>query len=204
MFIETNSQPKIPQKIVEMRTEYKANGIPTILTDSLNLLLLTLSIAKPKKILEIGTATGMSGICMLNTLKNASLTTIEKDESSFFEAKKNFAEMGFSNRVTQLLGDAGEVLNYIDGQFDFVFLDGPKSHYIDYMPDILRVLVAGGVLFCDNVLFRGYVDGSKPFSKGDNTIVKNLRLFINETINNPKLTTQVLNVGDGILISYKL
>lgn len=204
MLINFNSQPKIPEKITKMRIEYKNSGIPTILDDSLNLLLLTLQIKKPKKILEIGTATGMSGISMLYTCPDAVLTTLEKDEESYFEAKKNFKESKIDDKITQYLGDAGEILNFLDGEFDFIFLDGPKARYIDYLPDIIRLLSKGGVLFADNVLFRGYIDGSKECPKSDRTILRNLRKFINTLTENNDFVTNVLNVGDGILISYKL
>lgn len=204
MFINTNSKPRIPELIKKMRVEYKRSGIPTILDDSLNLLLLTLKIKQPKRILEIGTATGMSGISMLYNLPNSFLTTLEKDEESFLEAKKNFKQCKMTDKVTQFLGDAGEILNYLEGSFDFVFLDGPKSHYIDYLPDIKRLLNTDGVLFCDNVLFRGYVNGSVECPKTDKTIVRNLREFINTVTEDCDFITSVLDVGDGILISYKL
>ncbi len=202
--INLHSKPKISEKIDKMRKEYKQNGIPTILNDSLNFLLLNVQIKNPKKILEIGTATGMSGISMLNVASpDAHLTTIEKDEQSFIEAKANFKECNLSHKVTQFCGDAGEIIKFLNGEFDFIFLDGAKARYLDYMPELLRLLSKKGVLFADNILFRGYVDGSVPYSHSDNTIVRNLRDFINEMTNNSNLTTQILNIGDGILLSIK-
>lgn len=202
--IKFHSKPNIPEKIAEMRIQYKSLGIPTILDDSLNLLLLTVNLKKPKHILEIGTATGMSGISMLYNCDNAFLTTIEKDETSYCTAKNNFEEFGYSNAVKQYLGDAGDILNYLEGSFDFIFLDGAKARYLDYLDDILRLLAPSGVLFADNVLFRGYVDGSVKFGHRDNTIVRNMREFINKMVSFDNFITQIHEIGDGVLISTKL
>lgn len=202
-FIKFHSSPLIPEKLREMRIEYKKNGIPTILDDSLNQLLLTLSIFQPKNVLEIGTATGMSGIAMLNVCQNARLTTIEKDEKSFEIAKQNFKDFKVDDRIKQFVGDAGEIINYLDGQFDFIFLDGAKARYFDYLDDLKRLLAKGGVLFADNVLFRGYIDGSVEYEHCNNTIVRNMRAFINVLTNDENFITQVYKIGDGNLISFK-
>lgn len=201
--INFSSAPAVSDFIREMRISYRERKIPTILDESLNALLLMVSVKRPNKILEIGTATGMSGIAMLDAVKSASLTTIEKDEDSFAEAKANFERCNLSHRVRQFCGDAGDIINYIDGKFDFIFLDGSKARYYDYLSDVKRLLAESGVLFADNVLFRGYVDGSRKFSHGNNTIVRNMRAFITELTESGDFITQVLNIGDGILISYK-
>lgn len=203
MYISFFSEPQIPDGLKKLRENYKRNGIPTILEQSLNLLILTVSIKKPLKILEIGTATGMSGIAMLSNAREAELVTIEKDEDSFLESKANFKEYKLSHKIKQFLGDAGDILTFLDGHFDFIFLDGAKARYYDYLHDVKRLLAPGGVLFADNVLFRGFVDGSEKHGHGNNTIVRNLRAFINDVVKDDNFITQVINVGDGILISQK-
>ncbi len=194
--------PEIDGKISKMREEYRINGIPVILDESLNLLLLVARIKNPQKILEIGTATGMSGACLLNDVKSATLYTIEFEEDRYREAKENFKNFGVVDRVKQYLGDAGEIIRFLDGRFDFIFLDGPKARYYDYLPDIIRLLAEGGVLFADNVLFRGLVESEKP-PHGDMTIVRNMRAFIDELCANKDFITTVLRIGDGVLISQK-
>ena len=191
----------INEDISRMRREYKAAGIPTILDESLNLLLLTLKIKQPKRILEIGTATGMSGICMLDACPDAHLVTIEANETSYREAKKNFEKHNHSNRVTCHFGDAGEVLRFLDPGYDFIFLDGPKARYYDYLPELKRLIVKGGVLFADNVLFRGLIECEKPPHR-DMTIVRNMRAFIDELTQDKNYITTVIDAGDGVLISY--
>lgn len=200
-FTQSKVHLVINEQITKMRREYREQGIPTILDESLNLLLLTLKIKKPKRILEIGTATGMSGICMLDTLPNAHLTTIEAHEPSYRTAKQNFEDNGHANRAICHFGDAGDIIRFLDGKFDFIFLDGPKARYYDYLPELIRLLARGGVLFADNVLFRGLVECEKPPHR-DNTIVRNLRAFIDQLSQDKNFTTSVIDAGDGVLIAY--
>jgi len=197
-------KPKISKDILELRRFYKRNGIPSALEETLTELVLTVSVKQPKNILEIGTATGVSALIMLETCPSAHVTTIEKDETSFEEAKKNFTKFHVSDRVKQYLGDAAEYLNYLGGWFDFVFLDGAKSHYIDYLFDIKRLMPVHGVLFADNVLFRGYVDGGVAYGRGDNTIVNNMRKFLDTIIADGDFICTVHEIGDGILIAQKI
>lgn len=194
----------LPERLLKMRENYRSEGIPSALCDTLFLLCEKVNELKPKKILEIGTATGVSGTAMLLSSPESRLTTIEKNEENFDEAKITFEKFGVEKRVKQILADAGEVLNFTDEKFDFVFLDGAKARYYDYLYDLDRILVKGGTLFADNVLFRGYVDGGVKYRHRDNTIVRNMRAFLKE-INNPyKFETVVLDIGDGVSISKKL
>lgn len=195
---------KLSKELIELRKNYKEKGVPSALEETLNELTLHLSIKQPKSILEIGTATGISGIAMLETCKTAYLTTIEKDEASFEEAKINFEKFAVSSKVKQFLGDAGEYINFFDEKFDFIFLDGAKSRYVDYLYDIKRLMNNGAVLFADNVLFRGYVDGDVPYGRGDNAIVNNLRKFLNAVIADKDFLCSVYEIGDGILIAQKI
>ncbi len=200
-FTKSKVRVVINEEISQMRKDYKAKGIPTILDESLNLLLLTLKIKNPNKILEIGTATGMSGICMLDACKDAHLTTIEANDQSFKEAKINFQNHGYENRVNCYFGDAGDVIKYLNPGYDFIFLDGAKARYFDYLPELKRLLVKGGVLFADNVLFRGLVECEKPPHR-DMTIVRNMRAFIDELTQDENYVTSVIDAGDGVLIAY--
>ncbi|MDY4187303.1 MAG: O-methyltransferase [Candidatus Borkfalkiaceae bacterium] len=201
-FIKEKTRPKIDARIQKMRAEYRKNGIPTILDESLNLLLTVLRAKNPAKILEIGTATGMSGICMLQVAKSARLTTVEADEKSYLSARANFKEFGVNQRVNAIFSDAGDVVKYSDSAYDFIFLDGAKARYYDYLPDLDRLLNPGGVLFADNVLFRGLIESEKVPHR-NMTIVRNMRAFINELCESENYETSLLNVGDGVLIAVK-
>ena len=198
------TKPKLSDELLSLRREYKERGIPSALEETLNELTLCVSIKNPSSILEIGTATGISGLAMLDVCPNSTLITLEKDDQLFAVAKTNFEKFGVSGRVKQFLGDAGEYLNYCDRSFGFIFLDGAKSRYIDYLFDIKRLLEKGGVLFADNVLFRGYVDGGVPYGRGDNSIVNNLRKFLDAVIADDDFICTVHEIGDGILIAQKI
>lgn len=193
---------KVDEKLSAMRKDYKGDGIPVILDESMNALLLNVKIKKPKEILEIGTATGCSGIAMLEAC-DGNLTTLETDSDSYLIAKKNFEQFGLSDRVTQYYGDAGEVIQSLKKTFDFIFLDGPKAHYLEYYPLLKNMLNPGGVLFADNVLFRGYVDPACKFPRRFITIVKRMRKFLATVSEDEDFISAVFEAGDGILIAVK-
>ena len=109
---------------------------------------------------------------------------------------------GLTNRINSYIGDAGDIIRFLQSDnYDFIFLDGAKARYYDYLPEIKRLLAKGGVLFADNVLFRGLIECKKPPHR-DMTIVRNMRAFIDELSQDIKYTTSVLDIGDGVLISY--
>ena len=201
-YTKSLSLPKVGERLSEMRKNYKAQGIPVILDDSLNALLTVVHIKNPSSVLEIGTATGCSGIAILEAC-DGTLTTVETDSDAYSSARENFKEFGLEERVTQYYGDAAEVIASLDKTFDFIFLDGPKAHYLEYLPRLKQMLKRGGVLFADNVLFRGYVDPSCKFPRRFITIVKRMRKFLDTVANDPDFVTTVLEAGDGILIAYK-
>ncbi len=188
----------------EILKQAEQNKVPIVRPKTLQLLLDKIRETKPKEILEIGTAIGYSAANML-LASNANLTTIELNENSQNLAKQNLSRLNLSNRVTFILGDAKNVLKDLLNQnkrFNFVFLDGPKGQYINYLPTITNLLNDGGVIFADDVLFRGMVNGDEFVPHSYRTIVVNLRKYLAE-VNNPPYTSQVLDIEDGICISKK-
>ncbi len=198
-----NLQLNIPSQLLSLRNEYREEGVPTILVESLNELLLMLSIKNPKNILELGTATGCSGIAMLLTCKNAKLVTVEKFEDVRNKAIENFKKYDVYDRVTSILGDSVETVIKIAEKFDFIFLDCNKASYVTLYPLLKDLLNDGGVLFADNVLFRGYVSGEVEINKQHKSMVKKIDDF-NQLIASDKDTvTCFFDVGDGICVSVK-
>lgn len=187
------------------REEAKAAGIPVADDLTLQFLLVLLRAAQPKKILEIGTAVGLSGAAALLALPQARLTTIEIEENSYLQAKENFAFFGVEHRVNAYLGDAGEIIaampREMNGTFDFIFLDGPKAQYSKYLPDLKRLLRSGGVLFSDDVLLYGWVDGEAPHKR--HVLIDKLREYLREICADEELTTSILKIGDGAAVSVK-
>ena len=191
----------IDERISARRAEALSRGIPVADDETLNFLLLTLRMAKPKRILEIGTAVGLSAVSMLYECPAARLTTIELEEERYLEAKKNFADFGVSNRINAHLGDAGEILSMMDGEFEFVFLDGPKAQYEKYLFDLKRLMKQGAILFADDVLLYGWVSGEEPTPQKRHSIVDKIRSYLEVVTADKDFITSVLNVGDGVALS---
>ena len=191
----------IDERIATRRAEALSRGIPVADDETLNFLLLTLRMAKPKRILEIGTAVGLSAVSMLYECPSARLTTIELEEERYLEAKKNFADFGVSDRINAHLGDAGEILAMMDGEFDFVFLDGPKAQYEKYLFDLKRLMKQGAILFADDVLLYGWVSGEEPTPQKRHSIVDKIRSYLEVVTADKDFITSVLNVGDGVALS---
>ena len=186
----------------EFRTYAKDNFVPIVRPKTSKILIEKVKAINPKKILEIGTAIGYSGLLMLEN-SNASLITLEKEENYKKIATENFEKYGFKDRVKIVLGDCKDYIDKEPEMFDFIFLDGPKSHYAEYLPHLLNMLNEDGLIFCDNVLFQGLVRSLEEPPKKFRTIVNNLRKFLDLTLNDKNLFTEILDVEDGIALIKK-
>ena len=191
----------IDKSVAALRADALSRGIPVADDETLNYLLLLLTAFQPKRILEVGTAVGLSAAAMLMALPEATVTTMELEEDRYLEAKQNFQRLGVQDRVRAYLGDAGEILAMMDGQFDFVFLDGPKAQYEKYLFDLKRLMRKGAILFADDVLLFGWVSGEEPTPQKRHSIVDKIRSYLDTVTNDPEFITSVLDVGDGVALS---
>lgn len=198
-----NAVCTVDEKLMELRNAYRESGVPTLLTESLNELVLIARIKNPANILELGTATGCSAIALLFACPDAALTTVEKFRKSADEAARNFKTFGVDDRITQYVGDAVDIISNLNEKFDFVFLDCNKSKYKDLLPIIKLKMTTGGVLFADNVLYRGYITGEVKAPHRHNTIKNNMREFLRLISTDKDFITTISDVGDGVSISYK-
>jgi len=176
--------------------------IPIISDAALEILLVKLKEVQPERILEIGTAIGYSGCQMLSACPFAKLVTVEINPEACAVAKEIFVSAGFEHRVQLIEGDVNEVIGYIGGKFGFILLDGPKGHYEQLRPYLTELLEGGGVLFADNILFKGYVNNGYTAHK-HRTAVNSLEAFIKHMQGDKRFIAELLNIGDGILIAYK-
>lgn len=197
------NSPVFSEAVLKMRADAFGRNIPVSSDETLAFLRICVAMAKPSKILEIGTAVGISGLCMLEICPSAHLTTIEKNADFAGEAAANFARVGLSDRATVLVGDAAEVLAALRGTFDFIFLDGPKVQYVKYLPRLKRLLSAGGVIFADDVLLYGWVNGENPVPPKRRMLVEHIREYLDAVKGDPQLITTVVDVGDGVALSVK-
>ncbi len=190
------------EQLVRMRAQAEEEGVPVMRRDTAAAMHVFCAMKRPKRILEIGTAIGYSGILMLRAAaEGAKLTTIEQSETAIARAKANFQEAGFSSSVRIFAGDACDIVPNLSGAFDLIFLDGPKARYADFLPYLYDVLAKDGVLIADNVLFRGMISGEKEHPHRMQTIVNNMRAYLDAVTEHPGLSTVVLDTGDGIAIS---
>ena len=191
-------------EIIKLRKDAALRGEPVLREASFALLLETIEKYNPKRILEIGTNEGLSSSAMLVVAENARLTGIEIDEDKVDIAKSNYRIFGVSGRAKIFCGDACDIIPALSGEYDFIFLDGPKGHYYRFLPDLLRVLSVGGVLFADNVLFRGYVDGTVKMPHRFATTKHSMENFIKEIAARNDLSTVIYKIEDGISVTEKL
>ena len=175
--------------------------IPIIMDDTLEVIAKYLKENKPKKILEIGTAVGYSAICFSQYLaENGKIDTIERDEERINEEKKNIKEMKLEDVINIYEGDAVEILPTLNEKYDMVFIDAAKGKYPFFLAQALRLLNDDGIIFADNILYKGYVMSDYNKHK-QRTAVRNLREYIKEVTENENLETEILEVGDGLAIS---
>ena len=178
--------------------------IPVMLDDTRELLYNTVKAKQPKRILEIGTAIGYSGIIMLSAC-HATLNTVEMDENNAAMARENFALFGVADRVNLFVGDAREIIGYLSGQYDFIFLDGPKGQYKAFLPYLTDLLTVGGTLVCDNALYKGLVEHVPDNPRHKHiTVARNMRAFLDEITTSDRYDTILYRVGDGVTVSTKL
>ena len=194
---------KLPEEIEELRLNACSREIPVSDKETLTFILTLLTGLQPQKILEVGTAVGVSTAAMLSVCKNAHITTIEKSEDFYFEAQKNFEKLNISQHITQIYGDAGDKLKELDGQFDFIFLDSAKVQYVKYVPNLKRLLKPGGVLLADDILLFGYVTGEVPVPPKRKMLVEHVKEYISAVTTDPELITTIINIGNGLALSTK-
>ncbi|MGC8824032.1 MAG: O-methyltransferase [Bacteroidales bacterium] len=156
---------------------------------------------KPATILEIGTFTGYSAICLAQGLSaEGRLYTIEVDNEIAEFAQKYIAEAGYSGSIQVIQGDAIEVIPALKEMFDLIYIDGDKKEYPRYLEVCLPVLKAGGYLIADNVLWDGKVLDEKHKDKA--TLA--MRAFNDAIKNNPSLEKVLLPLRDGLYICRKM
>ena len=179
--------------------------VPIIRKEMQSFLKLLLAMQKPKRILEVGTAVGFSAILMAEyNPYPCEIVTIENYEKRIPIARENFSRAEKEHQITLIEGDATEVLKTLEEPFDMIFMDAAKGQYINFMPDVLRLLKKDGVLVSDNVLQDGdIIESHYVVTRRNRTIHKRMREYLYELTHRDDLVTAVLPIGDGITVSTK-
>lgn len=191
---------KIKEKdtlILEMEKYAEEFNVPIVTKEVAEYLKFIVKSHQFKNVLEVGTAIGYSGILMAREIQKngGKLYTIEIDEERFNLAQENFKKSNLDN-IISIKGDAVEEIKKINDKFDFVFIDASKGHYMEFFEDSYKLLNENGIIFIDNIMFRGYL--YKEFPKRFKTIVRRLNEFIDYLYEREGGEFVLLPFGDGI------
>lgn len=189
------------QELDKIKNRALEEHIPIIMDDTLQTIRKYLENKKVDRFLEIGTAVGYSAICFTEFLSNnGRIDTIERDKERVEEAKINIKNMNLENTIRIYEGDALEILPELNEKYDVIFIDAAKGKYPFFLNQSLRLINQDGIIFADNILYKGYVMSDYNKHK-QRTAVRNLREYIKEVSENPNLKTEILEVGDGLAVS---
>lgn len=184
-----------------IKQEALEEHIPILMDSTLEVIINYLKEEKPKKLLEIGTATGYSAICFaLNMDNNSKIDTIELNEERANIAIKNCEDMCLSSRINVIQGNAVEILPNLNGEYDIAFIDAAKGKYPIFLKEAIRLVRNNGLILADNVLYKGYVLSDYNEHK-QRTAVRHLREYLKEIDENPNLESKLLEIGDGLAVS---
>ena len=194
-----------PAYLEELEKYSRETNVPIIRPQMQSLLKFLLAWGKPRKILEVGTAIGFSALLMSEYApEGCHITTIEKYEKRIPLARENFKKAGKEEYITLLEGDAMEILAGLSGEYDMIFMDAAKGQYINFLPDILRLMAPGAILVSDNILQDGDIVESKyAVTRRNRTIHNRMREYLYALTHHEELETVILPVADGVTLSAK-
>ena len=198
---------KIRNEIIQdIKNESLDENVPIITDEVLNYMIFTARNIKARNILEIGTATGYSGLFLAQIANENSgfLTTMEIDEIRYRKAMENFKKLGLFEKNKMIFGDALEEIPKLDKnvKYDFIFIDASKGQYLKFFEMSYELLNENGIIFIDNLMFRGLIAADKEeIPKRYKTIVKRLKEFIEKL--NEEYNFVLLPFGDGVGIVRK-
>ena len=192
--------------LLELEKYAEENSVPIVEPETARFISVITQLKQPQKVLEVGCAIGYSAILMAKIMpKDGMFETVEYNSDMVKIATENIKKAELSDKIKVIEADAKEYLGDIAGQeiYDMIFLDGPKAHYIYMLDDCIRLLKKGGILISDNVLYKGMIPDDNHVVRRKITIVKRLRKYIDALMNDERIMTSLLPLGDGVTISVK-
>ena len=203
-YIEQHSQ-KEPQHLAALNKEtYQKILLPRMLSGHFQGRVLSMlsKLIRPLNILEIGTYTGYSALCLCEGMQEeGQLHTIDIKEELIDFQRKHFDKSAWGKQIVQHLGEAIDIIPGLDLKFDLVFIDADKENYINYFEMIVPKMNKGGIILSDNVLWSGKV--LEPLQKND--LSTKILLEYNQLLNNdPRVETVLLPIRDGLTVSRVL
>ena len=199
-------QPKYDGVLGEIQKEAEEKNVPIIPHEVARFLSTILSIKRPKKVLEIGTAVGFSaGLISCYLEESGHITTIDRYDIMLKDAVENIKRMGLEDIIKIIKDDAANVLPELTGPYDVIFLDAAKGQYIQFLPHILRLLPVGGILIADDVLQSGDIAKSRyVVPRRQRTIHKRMRNFLWDVSHLDCLESSIIPIGDGVVLCHKI
>lgn len=189
------------EKLLEMEKYAEINHVPIIERETEEFIKFLISITKPKKILELGTAIGYSSIAFAKFSKNIKRIDSVEIRSDMVEiANKNIEESHLSDIIYVYESDAYEFLEDLEDKYDMIFIDAAKGQYEKYFNSALKNLNDKGIIICDNVLFKGMVAEDDLIIRRKKTIVKRLRTFLSDVSKDDRFISSIIPIGDGVLL----
>lgn len=203
-YIEQHSQ-KEPELLAALNKEtYQKVLLPRMLSGHFQGRVLSMlsKLIRPANILEIGTYTGYSALCLCEGMQeNGTLHTIDIKEELMDFQRKYFDKSPWGNQIVQHLGEATDIIPTLEVKFDLVFIDADKGNYINYFELIVPKMNKGGIILSDNVLWSGKV--LEPLQPNDTST--KILLEYNELLkNDSRVETVLLPIRDGLTVSRVL
>ena len=190
------------EKLLEMIKFAEENDVPIMQNEGIAFLIMLLKVKKPLRILEIGSAIGFSSSIMaLNS--NSTIDTIERDNKMIIECKKNHAELGLTERINLIEGDALETIEVVkDNKYDFIFIDAAKAQYIKFFEMYSPLLAQDGIILSDNLYFHDLL-----FTEVNNRdlrqLVRKVGKYNDFLLEHPEFETHIFKIGDGVGVSTR-
>jgi predicted O-methyltransferase YrrM len=199
--MHTQDEPELLKQL--NRETWQKVLLPRMLSGAYQGRLLSLisKLVSPKTILEIGTYTGYSALCLAEGMtKDGKLITIDKNEELEPIVSKYFGLSEYANQLEAKIGNAIEIIPTLNEKFDLVFIDADKSNYINYFNMIIDKMNTGGIILSDNVLWSGKVVKPTTEKDIDTKVLKEYNLLLKE---DSRLETILLPIRDGLTISRR-
>jgi len=197
--------PSRGEEVERIELYAQEHQVPIMDLVGMESLLQLLKLHQPKRILEIGTAIGYSAIRMAQALPDAEILTIERDQVRYDEAIKNINALNLRDRIKVKFGDALDLAQILESAplFDVLFIDAAKGQYQRFFDLYGRFVKAGGVIYSDNVLFRGLVADEHIDHKRLRKMAEKINGYNQWLMNHQGYDTRILPVGDGLAVSIK-
>lgn len=197
-------RPQPDPVLAEMEAQGERERIPIVVPETGQLLYLIARACRARRVLEVGTAIGVSTLYLARALEDGgTVVSFEIDEQRHRAAREYLERAGVLDRVDLRLQDARSGLASLEGGFEMAFIDGVKTEYGEYLEALLPLLAPGAVLAVDNVLMSGAVAGDMSTGRWSEEQAATARAFNERVLATPELEGTVTPVGDGVLLAVR-